>query len=155
LPTQYDQTEADRAAWARLWDMAREPWDRVQGLADYVGVSRTTVVEWCPGGRHPGSGPWCLLRRALRRTAQLYPAAVPRLVEGLIAELLDVHGRWVPTALDDVGDYRDESGDVSIALGRLTEAVRAGDVATIQACARALVNESEEAAQSAVVNLHR
>jgi hypothetical protein len=66
MALQHADTAADRAAWARLWDRTREPWERTAELADFLGVGRTTVVEWCPGGRHAGNGPWSLLRLALR-----------------------------------------------------------------------------------------
>jgi hypothetical protein len=146
----HPDTPADRAAWARLWDIVRTPWERTAELAEFLGVGRTTIVEWSPGGRHEGAGPWCLIRLALRRTARKYPAAVPVLVARLAEELLDVRGRWVPEDAEPVGPYADESADVTVAHGELTAAIRRGDRVAVLAAARRLVEEAEEAARAAV-----
>jgi hypothetical protein len=149
MPTQHPETPADRLAWARLWAVVTGPWERLADLAAILGVGRTTVLEWGPEGRHVGSGPWPMLRQALRRTARAYPAEVPRLVQALAAELLDVEGTWSPLGAP-TADYRDESDDVVDALAELTRAVRAGgDPGTIRRLADRLVREANEAAAAA------
>ena len=150
MAARYADTPADRAAWARLWDLVSAPWERLADLAEFLGVGRTTVISWGPGGDTPGAGPWCLLRIALRRTARRYPEAVPSLVEGLAGELLDVRGRWTPETTHVVGSWRDESDDVLDAHAALVRLVRSGAPhAQVVAAARELVVQAEELAQAA------
>lgn len=150
MPLQHAETPADRDAWARLWGFVRDPWERDADLAEFLGVGRSTIVEWSPGGRNVGHGPWSLLRLALRRTARRYPASVPSLVQALARELLDAEGRWVPeAAAATVGPYAEESADVVDSLAELRGEVRSGDRDRIVAAARKLVEQAEEAARAA------
>lgn len=149
MPTHYTETDGDRAAWARLWGLVRQPWERTEDLARVLGVARTTIAEWCPPGRNAGAGPWTLLRAALRETARRYPEAVPALVESLAGELFDARGRWIPEGDDAGGTWAEESADVTVAHAHLVEAVREGDPVKIRQRARELIRETAEAAAAA------
>lgn len=103
-------------------------------------VDRTTIVKWRSGERQAPLG---LLPILLGHVDH------PETVLDALARPL---GLRVVSA-DDVsvvGDYRDEAGDVSVALGALTSAVRAGaDPGTVRRLADALVREANEAATAA------
>ncbi len=139
---QIAETEADRAAWTRLWAMVRTPWDRTEDLATILGVARSAVAQWATGTHR---GPWSLLRAALRETARRHPESVSRLVEALAGELLDVRGRWTPD--EDLGqrDWTDEAADLAGMQGDLHRAVRAGDAAGVERVAREAHRELDEA----------
>jgi len=148
----HPETPADRSAWARLWAIARRPWSKTEPLAKFLGVGRTTLVEWCPEGRNEGAGEWALLRKALKETARSHPLQVAEMIEALAEELLDADGRWVPkgTAPEDL-DWSEESDDVDIARGKLAEAMRSAIAppTVIEAAADRFEREAHEAAQAA------
>lgn len=147
MATQLPETDADRAAWARLWAAVRTPWDRTEDLATLLGVARSAVAQWATGVHR---GPWSLLRAALRETARRHPAAVSGLVEALAGELLDARGRWIPETDDgDVGDWSDESADVLMTISDIHKAKRAKDQKAADALSRTLVVEAEQAARAA------
>jgi transcriptional regulator with XRE-family HTH domain len=146
MALQFPETDADRASWARLWAAVRTPWERTEDLARLLGVARSAVAQWATGTHR---GPWSLLRAALRETARRHPQAISGLVEALAGELLDARGRWVPETDDDVGEWSDESADVTVTLGELHSAVRKGDGAKVREFSRALVVEAEQAGRAA------
>lgn len=123
-PAAIPPTRNDHATWARLWSLARSAWRTTEGLADRLGLARTTVSEYCSGARH---GDWHVLIRALRESAREHPEEISRLVEALAYEVLDARGTWLPPVdTAHLGSAAEEAGDVTIAAGRLLEAHRRG-----------------------------
>lgn len=149
MATSLPSTPADLAAWARLWELARDPWTRTEDLAEVLGVSRSAVAQWATGTRE---GPWSMLRGALRRTARRYPLDVPRMVATLARELFDAEGRWVSADVaEDLGSVPEELADVMVAAARLVEAGQRGaDSEEIRRLAAALTSEAEEVGHAAM-----
>ena len=101
-------------------------------------VDRTTLVRWRSGERQAPLGLLPVLLGHVDEPAALLDA---------IARPLGL--RVVPEGVSS-GDYRDESGDVSVALGALTAAVRASaSEAEIRRLSAALIRESVEAGSAA------
>lgn len=147
MAAQFAETDADKASWARLWTAVRTPWERTEDLSDLLGCARSAVAQWATGARQ---GPWTLLRAALRETARRHPAAVPKLVEALAAELFDASGRWVPRVEDgEELDWGKESEDVHIRHGELAQAVREGRPTAISFARERFIREAEEAERAA------
>lgn len=147
MPPSIPETDEDRALLRRLLARAADPWSRLEDLAAVLGLARSAVSQYLSGARGVG---WHVVVGALRRTARRYPAAVPGLVEALAAELLDARGRWVPEEDGPPGEWTKESGDVTVAHGRLAEAVREGTRSVVSLRAREFVREAEEAARAAI-----
>jgi hypothetical protein len=143
------ESDADRTTWIALLSLAVEAVGSKAALADLLRVERSTAGRWLDGTRGLA---WPSLRAALRRSATRHPEAIPAMVAGLADLLLDARGRWLPEGSIEVGDYRDESGDVMVALGALTAAVRRGAGAAELAPLRAaLLQEAEEAGKAAAM----
>lgn len=141
------ETDADRSTWTALLSLAVDATGSKAALADLLRVERSTVTRWLDGSRAVS---WPSLRAALRRAATRHPEAVPALVAGLADLLLDARGRWVAEGSIEVGPYSEESADVTVAHGELTQAIRSGDRVRVLVAARRLVREAEEAAKAAV-----
>jgi hypothetical protein len=135
----------DRAAWARLWQLARSCWPRTEDLAAELLVSRPAVASWATGAER---GPWALLRLALRESARRFRDHEPRLVEAMARELFDLHGTWVPDP-EAAGEWTEESEDAVVAHGELVQAVRGGGATEIEFVARKFAREAQQAAAAA------
>lgn len=148
-PRAIDETPDHHALLRRLLALAADPWARLDDLAASLGVARSALSQWISGARGVG---WVAVVEALRRTARRHPEAVSMLVEALAGELLDVRGRWIPETDEDVGDWSEESADVVVTLGKITEAKRAKDDKKAESLSRTLVVEAEQAARAARVS---
>jgi hypothetical protein len=151
-PKTVEPTPSDRAAWARLWQIARRPWESTDKLAKFLGYSRQAIEAWCPKGKNEGSGSWPLLRAALKEAAQENPEAVPAMVQALAAELLDARGTWVPATGGDGGedlDWSEERADVDEVRGEAVRLVRAAAPATqLELVANRIRKESDDEARA-------
>lgn len=139
----FQESEEDKASLRALLELAAGEWPRLDDVAAQLGVARSTVSMWLAG---KNSTPWAAVRGALRRTARRYPAVVPRLVEALAFELLDVRGRWIPTGEGGgSGSWEQESSEQASAMGDLHRAMRGGDPIQIEAAAHEALRETQEA----------
>jgi DNA-binding transcriptional regulator YdaS (Cro superfamily) len=136
---------ADPARRIRLLRMVVDALDTQAEAARMLCVEPSTLSQWLSGKRCPE---WHMVHEAVKRTLRRRPELAPVFVEVFASEILDLDGSWKPRPDEEVGDFTDESSDVTVAHGRLTEAVRARDPKRIEAEGRGLVREAEEATRA-------
>lgn len=145
MPT-FPASAEDLAAQRRVLAELLRPWPAARSLADHLGVSEGCVSNWVSGTRSPDL---CVLRHLCRETARLYPEHVPRLLQVLVRELLDVRARLADDDVGEVGSWLQESLDVTRLHGRLADAVERGDELEVERLAAEAHRELEEALAAA------
>lgn len=141
MSSKFPETPRDRDAWARLWGLAREPWDRTEDLSTFLGVARSAVAQWCSGAER---GSWPALRTALRETGRRFPEAVPRIIESLASELFDARGTWIPEGSGS-GSWHEEGSEAVTAIGDLHRTMRDGNPDQIEEAGHAAMREVHQA----------
>lgn len=142
-PTVLVEQPSDAASVRRLFAIALDPWTQ-EDLAGALGVARSAVSQWLTGKRAVA---WHIVRNALQRTARRNPHAIPGMVEAIVLELLDAHGRWVPEEQLDLLDFGAASNRVVVAHAALLESVATGK--GVEEAQRALIDASEACAAAA------
>jgi hypothetical protein len=137
---------ADPARRIRLLRMVVDALDTQAEAARMLCVEGSTLSQWLSGKRCPE---WHMVHEAVKRTLRRRPELAPMFVEVFASDVLDLDGTWKPHAGDEVGDYSDESGDVTEAHGELTTKVRQGDREGVARASLRLVTEAEEAGRAA------
>lgn len=111
--------------------------------ARVVGVDASTISLWLHGKREPEG--WHIVHAAVKEAIQRRPASASRLIEFFAEHIFGARGRWVPETDRKLGEYADESADLTVAHGRLTQAVRSQDPKLVALAADELVREAHEA----------
>jgi|SRR5688572_27170370 len=125
MAARIDPTAADLERRLRLLDLLKEVMSTDAELARVVGVGRSTVTQWLNGDRSPPE--WHVLLATVELVLDRRPSATARVVEFFAESAFGLRGRWIPESGGPGKTFAEESADVVVALGGLTQAVRTQD----------------------------
>lgn len=132
----------------RLLNMVADVLGTQAEMARMLRMESSTISQWLSGKRGPPD--WHVVHEAIKRLLRRNPEAAPAFVEVMAADLFETEGTWKPRPEGDVGDFSDESADVVVAHGELTQAVRSGDPKRVLEAKRKLEREAEEVGLAAL-----